>query len=54
MPIFHALYYTENENDDGFRAIEASNMQEAKEILKAQILHEANHGAYHLSCMMQK
>lgn len=51
--IFEALYYTENEADDGFRVIEAANLQDAKAVLKAAILAEGNHGRYHLSTLIE-
>jgi hypothetical protein len=47
------LYHTEDENDDGYRVIEAENMEAAKAINKAQIIAEGTHGAYRLSAIQQ-
>jgi hypothetical protein len=54
MAKFGFLYHTEDENDDGYRVIEAANMEAAKAINKAQIIAEGTHGAtYHLSAIHQ-
>ena len=37
---FDAFYYTDNEADDGYRVIEAANLQDAKAVLKAQMAAE--------------
>lgn len=51
--IFTAIYYTENENDDGYRIIEAASLDAAKAELKAAILSEGTHGAYFLSSLVE-
>lgn len=52
--IFTALYFTENENDDGVRTVEAASLEDAKAVLKAAILAEGTHGAgYYLSSLIE-
>lgn len=53
MAKFGFLYYTEDENDDGYRVVEAANIQDAKAINKAAILAEGTHGHYRLEAITQ-
>lgn len=53
MAKYGFLYHTEDENDDGYRVIEAPTMEAAKAINKAQIIAEGTHGNYHLSAIRQ-
>ena len=49
MTKFGFLYYTEDENDDGYRVVVAANIEEAKAINKANIIAEGTHGNYRLA-----
>jgi hypothetical protein len=50
---FEAIYYTDNENDDGYRVIEATDLQDAKAVLKAQMEAEGMLSSYRLSTLIQ-
>jgi hypothetical protein len=51
MTKFGFLYFTEDENDDGYRVVEAANIEEAKAINKANIIAEGTHGNYRLQAI---
>lgn len=48
---FDAIYYTADENDDGYRRIEASGLQEAKVVLRSQM--EAEGKTYRLDALIE-
>lgn len=51
---FAFIYQTENDNDDGYRVIDADNMESAKAEMKAQIMAEGTHGkSYRVGAIQQ-
>lgn len=48
---FDAIYYTDAEDDDGYRRIEAAGLQEAKNVLRAQMEGEGK--TYRLDALIE-
>ena len=50
---FIAIYYTENDADEGTRSVVAATLEDAKAVLKAAILAEGTHGDYRLGALVE-
>lgn len=47
MPTFQFVYETDRDEDDGYRVIEAENIQAAKDAFKAQMIAEGQRVVVH-------